>query len=97
MEWRTIVPPHMSAAVGACGLSRDALLYVFFALHHTLPEQAERFRRVRAPDRPDRNFLFRLGFDDGPVWHRLAFWVDDATAPGRLFVEKLLHQARPIP
>ncbi len=96
MEWRIIVPPRLSAAIGAGGLSRDALLFVFFALHHTLPEQAERFRRVRAPDRPDRFFLFRLGFEDGSVWHRQAFWLDDATAPGCLFVERLLHQARPI-
>ena len=97
MEWRTIIPPHLSAATGACGLSRNAPLFVYFALHHTLPEQAERFRRTRAPDRPDRFFLFRLGFDDGSVWHRMGFWVDDATAPGCLFVEKLVHQARPLP
>lgn len=96
MEWRIVVPPRLSAAIGACGLSRDALLFVFFALHHTLPEQAERFRRARAPDRPDTCFLFRLGFADGSVWHRLAFWVDDATAPGRLFLDKLVHQTRPI-
>jgi len=70
---------------------------VLTALHHTLPEQAERLRQTRAPDQPDRCFLFRLAFADGPTWHRMAFWVDDATAPGLLFVKKLVHQPRTIP
>jgi hypothetical protein len=97
MEWRLIVLPRVSAAIGACGLSREALLFVFFSLYHTLPEKAERFRRARAPDLPDRCFLFRLGFAGGSVWHRLEFSVDDATAPERLFVEKLVHLVRPLP
>jgi hypothetical protein len=96
MEWRTIISPQLSAALGTCGLSRDALILTLSALHQTLPEEAERWRRTRAPDEPDSFFLFRLGFTDGDAWHRLAFWVDDVTAPGFLFVERLVHQARPI-
>lgn len=96
MEWHTVILPPMSAAIGACGLSRNGLVMVLVALHHSLPAQAERLRKTRAPDRPESYFLFRLGFADDGSWHRLAFWVDDVTAPERLFVEKLVHQARPI-
>jgi hypothetical protein len=97
MEWHLIVLPRVSAAIGACGLSRDAMLFVFSSVYYTLPENAERFRLVRDPEMPDRCFLFRLGFADGSVWHRLEFSVDDATAPDRLFVEKLVHKVRPLP
>jgi hypothetical protein len=97
MAWHLIVRPRVSAAIGACGLSRDALLFVFSSLYYTLPENADRFRRVRDPDLPDRCFLFRLGFAEGSVWHRLEFSVDDATAPERLFVEKLVHFIQPLP
>jgi hypothetical protein len=96
MEWRTIISPPLSAALGACGLSREALILVLSALHQTLPEQAERWRKSRAPDEPDSFCVFRLGFTDGDKWHRLAFWVDDVTAPGFLFVERLVHQVRPF-
>jgi hypothetical protein len=61
MEWRTIISPQLSAALGGCGLSRDALILALSALHHTLPEQAERWRRTRAPDEPDSFFCFGSG------------------------------------
>ena len=47
MERHCVIRPHLSRALGECDLSRDALLMVLFALHHTLPEQADRFRRTR--------------------------------------------------
>ena len=96
MEWHSILRPHLSRALGECGLSRDALLLVLFALHHTLPEQADRFRRTRDPNRPDSLFLFRVSLPDGALWHRLTFGVDDATAPGYLFVENVAHETRPL-
>ena len=97
MEWHTVVQPHMSAAIGACGLSRSGMVMVLTALHHSLPAQAERLRRKRDPDEPDSYFLFRLGFADDGSWHHLEFWVDDVTAPDRLFIEKLVHKVRPLP
>ncbi|HBI42352.1 MAG TPA: hypothetical protein DDY78_05760 [Planctomycetales bacterium] len=75
----------------------QGLVMVLVALHHSLPAQAERLRRSRAPDEPESYFLFRLGFADSGSWHRLEFWVDDATAPERLFIEKLVHEILPLP
>ena len=96
MQWRTIVPPRLSAAVGACGLSRGALLLVLIALHETLPAEADRFRGERDPDQPDSLFLFRVNVTDGALQHRLKFSVDDATAPGRLIVQNVAHEVRPM-
>ena len=92
MEWHSIIRPHLSIALGGCGLSRDALLLVLSALHHTLPEQADRLRMTRDPDQPDWLFLFRVSVADGALLHRLAFGVDDATAPAYLFVENVSHE-----
>ena len=58
MEWHCIIRPHLSRALGECDLSRDALLMVLFALHHTLPEQADRFRRTG--DTGSAGFLFPI-------------------------------------
>jgi hypothetical protein len=70
------------------------MVMVLVALHHSLPAQAERLRRTRAPDEPESYFLFRLGFADDGSWHRMTFWVDDVTAPGFLLVKRLVHKVR---
>jgi len=90
MNWHTIVSPVISRAVGQCGLTRAGVVRVFAHLHNDLPTRADRLRRQRDAGDPDF-FLYRLTLFDGGRLHLCVFSVDDLTAAGFLFVEKMTH------
>lgn len=81
-----IIPPDISRAIGAFGLGRQALLGLLNGLRHELEEHADTHRPHRDPTRPDLYFWCELiAWDQGKP-RGFRFTVDDARAPGRLFV-----------
>ncbi len=90
MALRAIVSKGVTRALGACGLSREGLIRVLARLHSDLASQPDRSERdLSDPD----CFLYRIILNDGGRRHDLAFQVNDAQAPGFLFVEGLTHEA----
>ena len=86
MRYRLIVGPEISRAVGGFGLEREALLRVFDLLRQELEERADNYRQQRDPAHPDLYFRFELTVWDHERPRGFRFTVDDARAPGHLFV-----------
>lgn len=90
---QTLVPPEISQLIGACGLTRQAIVRVLISLHDELPQHYGRFRHLRYPDDERLFFFFVAVADDGGM-HTFTFHIDDATSPAHLIVVDLEHQAR---
>jgi hypothetical protein len=97
VPYHVIIPPAVSRMIGALGLPRALWLQVLTRVRHELEHNADQFRGVRIDGHEDRLFRFRLTVADATYWHDFAFAVDDATAPGRLFVSEMRYRSRPIP
>ena len=91
---RTVIPPEISPMIGGCGLTRNGLVRILADLHGQLPQQYDRFRRLRDSE-DDRLFLFFAAVADGGLMHTFTFHIDDATSAEHLFVQALEHQSRP--
>ncbi len=92
---RVIVDRPVVTFVGACGLTRTALIRLYTQLHHELGSEADRFRSTRHPEELDLYFHYRIRVASGDLWHQFDFAVNDATAPDILFVEAVCHTSWP--
>jgi hypothetical protein len=90
MNWHVIVRPPISRAVGQFGLSRSGLVRLLASLHTDLPTHANQVQSLRDPNDPDY-CIYRYSFKDGAAWHYFEFRIDDVTAPGYLFVDRVKH------
>jgi hypothetical protein len=94
LERHVILDRPVSAALGACGLSREGLIRVLLLLHQDLPADHARHRSNRDATRSDC-FRYRRQLLDGATWHLFDFLVEDSTSPDHLFVNSFGHQSRP--
>ena len=86
MQYHLIVPREVSQAVGTFGLGRIALINLFTTLRQELGDRGDAYRQNRDPSLPDVRFLFELDVWDHGQLRGFRFAVDDAQAPGFLFV-----------
>lgn len=86
MPYKLVVPPDMSRALGGLGLGRAGLLAVLNWLHPELEERADNHRHRRDQTHPDLYFWCEVTVWDQERPRRLRFTVDDARAPGHLFL-----------
>jgi hypothetical protein len=92
---RLVIPPEISRAIGACGLTRAGVVRVLSTVRFELERRGDEHRGARHPE-DNTLFLFPLRLDEGAVSHRLVFVVDDTTAAGVLFVTDLVHWTAPL-
>jgi hypothetical protein len=90
---RTIVPPEITALIGACRLTRQGVVRLLSMLHGELPQQYGRFRNLRHPEDERLFFYFVALFEEG-VRHTFTFTVDDSTSAEHLLIADLEHEAR---
>jgi hypothetical protein len=83
---RLIIAPELSRDIGAFGLDRLAIVSLFNRLRWELEEQADSHRSQRDQTHPDLYFWIELNVWDNGVLRRFRFTVDDARAPGHLFL-----------
>ena len=86
MHHHLIVPPEVSRAIGAFGLSRAALIRLLIHLRTELEDHADRYRQARDPAHPDLYFWFEVTLWDQGRPRSFRFTVDDARAAGYLFL-----------
>ena len=86
MHYQLIISPQMSRAIGAFGLSRDALLAVLNMLYLELEEHAANHRHHRDSAHPELYFSFEVTVWDKGKSRGFRFTVDDARATDRLFL-----------
>jgi hypothetical protein len=86
VRYHLIVGPEICRAVNGFGLGREALLRVYNLLRLELEERADNYRHQRDAAHPDLYFWFGLTVWDGGRPRGLRFTVDDARAPGHLFL-----------
>lgn len=67
---RTLVPPEITQMIGACHLTRDAIVRLLTMLHGELPQQYSRFQQLRHPE-DERLFFFFAALADNDVMHTL--------------------------
>ena len=91
MTWKVIVPRPISALIGSFNISREMRNRFLAALHHELPEKANKFRRFRGED-ADRHFIFAVNLTEHGKKHLFVAYVDDVTAPERLIIEDIRHR-----
>ncbi len=90
MNWHVIVRPPIGRAIGQCGLSRLGVVRLLASVYIDLPARADNVRLRRDPNDPDY-CVYRVNMNDGAAWHHFEFRIDDATAPGYLFVDRMKH------
>jgi hypothetical protein len=92
---RLVIPPAISRALGACGLTRAGVVSVLSTVRFELERRGDEHRSARHPE-DDTLFLFPCRIDEGTVSHRLVFIVDDTTAAGVFIVTDLVHWTTPL-
>ena len=90
---RLRIDQEMSQRLGACGLSRNALVRFLALLRFDLESDYQFSRVTRHPADP-RYFVYYLAIADTEWTHNFAFVVDDSTSPDDLFIIDFQHQRR---
>jgi hypothetical protein len=97
MSYHVIIEQSVVGKIGAIGLPRELLLQLVTKVREELGYNIEAYQHLRIPGDEDRLFAFRINLADTNQFHTLTFVVDDATAPGTLFVLEVAYRSRPIP
>ena len=91
---RLRISRELSQRLGACGLSRNAVVRFRVALRDDLEKRYPLYRTKRHPD-DERFFTYLLPIADGAVTHRFFFVIDDSTSPDDLFIIDFKHVSDP--